>query len=685
MKEFSPKSKPETQQANQECRRSTSHDGLSAEATASLYSALVDNRPETIAQRTLQALMDQSPQVQRQAQLQAKINNSTRMKAQAQLQAMIDNSPQQVAQRKQSACLFGKPVQRKRLEDEELLQGKMAPMQRQQELEEEELLQGKSETAQRQAVEDEELLQGKMEPVQRQGELEEEELIQGKFDPVQPQALEDEDLHKDRFAGSEVPMRHQGIEDGGENRTGMPDSLKGGLEQLSGLDLSGVRVHHNSAKPVQVNALAYAQGQNIHLAPGQEKHLPHEGWHAVQQMQGRVKPTMQTKGVSINDDEGLEREADVMGAKAMQMRRSGKSAFEFPLHYGLQRRRGLKPEKPERATEATSSPDIRIEFADTPPQRIETGERVVQRLFVFDPKTGRIIRIVIKRPTTGLQSSTRKETNYHTAAIIIAQDILATNLLGLTYREALDFISNVTNNIVTLPGFRLASEEVQKMIQGLINDIHIMDADAYYDEYQMNWAAYLEMLCEMYIQTLDQLDYTYHEKGAGEKGGAGEGTAAGKLREASLGADIDENVALEKALGLVDIRNYKPEAPGEAAPIITQYIQKIMIAYPIFAANDYLRTALIHRIAQQLELDSGDLFRLVDQGMTIPDLPGSEESSEAVDLHAPADWDGRSLPQEAFYKFILNKTRIFNIDGMRITIIKYSDENIQFRISPRGG
>merc|ERR1712127_196746 len=40
----------------------------------------------------------------------------------------------------------------------------------------------------------------------------------------------------------------------------------------------------------------------------------------VQQKQGRVKPTMQMKGkVNVNDDAGLEKEADVMGQKAMQM------------------------------------------------------------------------------------------------------------------------------------------------------------------------------------------------------------------------------------------------------------------------------------------------------------------------------------------------------------------------------
>ncbi len=98
--------------------------------------------------------------------------------------------------------------------------------------------------------------------------------------------------------------------------TALPDRLKGSLESLSGMDLSSVRVHRNSDKPAELNALAYTQGRDIHLAPGQDEHLPHEAWHAVQQMQGRVNPTMQTRGVSLNDDAHLEREADHMGSKA---------------------------------------------------------------------------------------------------------------------------------------------------------------------------------------------------------------------------------------------------------------------------------------------------------------------------------------------------------------------------------
>lgn len=44
--------------------------------------------------------------------------------------------------------------------------------------------------------------------------------------------------------------------------------------------------------------------------PGQEAHLAHEAWHVVQQRQGRVHATRTEAGVSLNEDTGLEREAD---------------------------------------------------------------------------------------------------------------------------------------------------------------------------------------------------------------------------------------------------------------------------------------------------------------------------------------------------------------------------------------
>ncbi len=105
----------------------------------------------------------------------------------------------------------------------------------------------------------------------------------------------------------------------GQVKTNMPAHLREGLEGLSGTDLSDVSVYRDSDKPQKIGALAYTQGSDIYLAPGQEQHLPHEGWHAVQQKQGRVQPTLQMKaGVSVNEEAGLEKEADIMGSRALQ-------------------------------------------------------------------------------------------------------------------------------------------------------------------------------------------------------------------------------------------------------------------------------------------------------------------------------------------------------------------------------
>ena len=110
------------------------------------------------------------------------------------------------------------------------------------------------------------------------------------------------------------------------NNTGMPDNLKASIESLSGFSMDDVRVHYNSSKPATVQALAYTQGTDIHVAPGQEKHLPHEAWHVAQQMAGRVSPTTNINGMPVNDNAALEHEADMMGEKAVQCKKMGKVA-----------------------------------------------------------------------------------------------------------------------------------------------------------------------------------------------------------------------------------------------------------------------------------------------------------------------------------------------------------------------
>lgn len=129
--------------------------------------------------------------------------------------------------------------------------------------------------------------------------------------------------HAPGFSFAQIPIDppvqtlRNTFEDQRGNNTGLPDKLKAGIERLSGMALDDVRVHYHSSKPAEVQALAYTQGANIHVGPGEEQHLAHEAWHVVQQKQGRVKPTLQARGMAMNNDRGLEREADVMGAKAI--------------------------------------------------------------------------------------------------------------------------------------------------------------------------------------------------------------------------------------------------------------------------------------------------------------------------------------------------------------------------------
>lgn len=89
--------------------------------------------------------------------------------------------------------------------------------------------------------------------------------------------------------------------------TGLPKSLKPEIESLSGMDLDHVAVHYNARNPAQINAYAFAQGSQIHIAPGQEHTLPHEAWHVVQQKQGRVSPTVRAPIGVGTDEEALDR------------------------------------------------------------------------------------------------------------------------------------------------------------------------------------------------------------------------------------------------------------------------------------------------------------------------------------------------------------------------------------------
>lgn len=113
------------------------------------------------------------------------------------------------------------------------------------------------------------------------------------------------------------------------NSTGIPTQMKLDFEQYSGLSFDDVRVQYHSDKPAAIGALAYTQGAQVYLGPGQEKHLRHELGHVIQQKLGVVQPdTALPKGRAMNTDPGLEREADALGSLTAGQVTGG---FSLPL------------------------------------------------------------------------------------------------------------------------------------------------------------------------------------------------------------------------------------------------------------------------------------------------------------------------------------------------------------------
>ncbi len=108
--------------------------------------------------------------------------------------------------------------------------------------------------------------------------------------------------------------------------SGMPEDTLNKMSGAFGQDFSDVNIHSDSQSAVDSGALAYTQGQDIHFAPGQydpksdsgQELLGHELTHVVQQGQGRVQANNQVNGMPLNDDKGLEKEADEMGEKVAQ-------------------------------------------------------------------------------------------------------------------------------------------------------------------------------------------------------------------------------------------------------------------------------------------------------------------------------------------------------------------------------
>lgn len=124
----------------------------------------------------------------------------------------------------------------------------------------------------------------------------------------------------------------------------LPDAVREKMESALGMDFSGVRVHVGP-EPQRVGALAFTRGTDVFFAPGQyqpesqrgQELLGHELAHVKQQANGRVRATQDLGGLAVNDDAGLEREADEMGTLAARGQAGGRLPLPGPVveHGGM--------------------------------------------------------------------------------------------------------------------------------------------------------------------------------------------------------------------------------------------------------------------------------------------------------------------------------------------------------------
>lgn len=312
-----------------------------------------------------------------------------------------------------------------------------------------------------------------------------------------------------------------------KNNTGLPDHLKSGIENLSGLSMDDVRVHRNSEKPAQLQAYAFAQGSTIHLAPGQEKHLPHEAWHVVQQKQGRVQPTLQLKGrIEVNDDAGLEKEADVMGALALSEGRQGLEMENKPI---------------------------------SPPKEAPLQAKVIQLLssqIVMNEGARTIKHIVVRGRPPRAHGSRMGD---HTTAFIVHIEGLNIKLENKSVPEAIGELNALQNHIRNLPGMSVSEiQDVQEELDELKRQIESAEQAIKSDEGEDMAIHHLQLAVNAYLRARELVPFSTINVAAVSVGlagkGHGESRHAAVLSQAERGLDesIQDEQLVEAVYGLFD-------------------------------------------------------------------------------------------------------------------------------------
>ncbi|MDO7850649.1 eCIS core domain-containing protein [Hymenobacter convexus] len=357
------------------------------------------------------------------------------------------------------------------------------------------------------------------------------------------------------------------------NATGLPDKLKAGVENLSGYSLDDVKVHYNSAKPAELHAHAYAQGSDIHLAPGQERHLPHEAWHVVQQKQGRVRATRQLKGAEVNDDAALEHEADIMGARASSRAHHPSPSRvrplgDAPVFAPIQGVFDAVPESVRQPAYHNTSFLARVSLvplANETPDGYESSQLWVRQVKVSDD-----------RPPTKFGSEGQRS---HTVAWTLMRAGLQ-KATDVKLSQFIDFVAElfVSADLPALANARRAATALQTIITKGITALKAGGRKKSMDEWQQNASDLLTHFVQ-YYQLSEAATYA-----DGRAVGHGEPTHMANLKDFDMAARfgaLDSTrlaQAVEAAVGMFDIRRGLP--PKTMAQVLHHWLHALHLAFP---------------------------------------------------------------------------------------------------------
>lgn len=258
----------------------------------------------------------------------------------------------------------------------------------------------------------------------------------------------------------------------------LPSSVLGKMEGAFNTKFNDVKVHSNSTSATNMGALAYAQGSDIHFAPGQynpnstkgQELIGHELAHVVQQRQGRVKANTQAKGTPVNDDPRLEKEADEMGAKAAQGKFAhvtGNSDQAIQKQEAKENQSTLTTEEEPICIDHSlfASPEVKRRYVDS------THSRITQAYTNFSVALTEC-KIEIEKAAEAVPSVASLMVEVAMGYLIPGAGRLLSRMVNNIPARSSDFVYNAAltlqNEKVTGPILGVAGGEAKKALQSLL-------------------------------------------------------------------------------------------------------------------------------------------------------------------------------------------------------------------------